>query len=191
MLCRRLLSRSILGLALLCGSAFADTLEVAGSTSGSFYLGPVPLGNTVGSLSYTGASFDTTSTTLNLGSFSLGACLVCVYDLNDFKLTIDFTLPVGLTPDPVKSRADVSGTVIWKSGGAEINFSNAPIHMSYPDGAFDLVLSDVSVDVGRTATLYGTITSPHVAATESGSMLLLAAMCGGVLWLFRKRFVTA
>jgi hypothetical protein len=188
----KLLSGSALGLVLLCGSAFADTLEIVGSTSGAFYLGPIDVGTTAQNLKYKETTFDTTSTTINLGSFTLGACIICYYDVYDFRLSIDFALPLGITPDPLTSRADVTGLVVWKYGGATVNFGNTPIHMAYDNGGsqgtFDLVLSDVSVNVGRTAQLYGTIQNRRVAATESESILVVATICGAVLWLFRKRF---
>jgi hypothetical protein len=184
----------------LSGStAFAD-FTMAGSTTGTFYLGSVSLGSSIDllGLSFTGANFGPTTidtdspnpqANLNLGTFNLSS-LLAVFNPFDFNLRVNFTAPAASS---TIFSADLRGAVVPVIGGfAKIDFVNTPRHFEFSNsqgsGSFDLTIQDVTVTNGSSKSLTGTISNATFAATpEPTSIVLISTLMGGVLLLFRKR----
>jgi hypothetical protein len=162
--------------------------SVKGSTTGEFYLGPIPVGTSLEGLTFAGTDFGpTTNPTLTLGTFDLNT-LLGYYDPFDFKLTVNFTVPA--VGGSVFS-ADLSGLVSIFGGSATVNFLGGPKHFTFYDGgsgSFDLSISDLSIRNGKTATLIGTISNATFAPNpEPAAILLSTSLLGGLAILFRKR----
>ena len=116
-----------------------------------------------------------------------------------FDLSLSFSAPGGTNSATI--QGDVTGTVIWGIGGAEIDFSNSPIHFAYSNaggsGSFDLTLNDVYLGVIPiiypldTETLTGTLShASYVTTPEPASVLailLMSTLLGGVVFLLQKR----
>jgi len=190
---------------LLClsgGTAFADLLEVKGSTSGQFYSAPVPplipalpLGTSVGGLKFTGTNFGpTTAQEIDLGTFQL-ATLFSIFDPIDFKLTVQFTAPAGA--GGTTFTADLNGLVSFidlDGDGPDyvtVDFrDNGPKTFNYTtsqgSGSFNLTISDVSVRNGSSEHIKGFIS----ATPEPAAVVLISTLLGVVVVLFRKRLRT-
>jgi hypothetical protein len=159
------------------GTAAAILLEVQGTTSGSFFAGPVDFG-------------PTTSTTLNLGTFTLNS-LLGLFNPFDFVLDVDFLVP----PDAGGTSlfADLLGAVIPVfGGGAKIDFANnGPIHFTYDGGSFDLSVADVAVKNGTSGSIVGTISNvvldTPIAVVAPGTLMLVLAGLGLVSAVARAR----
>jgi hypothetical protein len=200
---------------LFCGSAFADSVEVQGSTSGSFWnqAGTVNYGNAIGDgdpwtgeedddLLFEGASFGPTfGPVLTLGAFRLERAEALApdnYDPFQFRLRVQFDVPVGSNEG--NATGEMTGFVNWAlGGGVNINFG-APVTISYSNttgsGSFDLSLSNVSLSVGSalgrhavdTEPLRGTISNATFAAVpETSAIVLFGTLLGGVAFVMRKR----
>lgn len=161
---------------LLClsgASAFAE-FKVSGYTEGSFYLGPLPLGDTlaVPGIIYNDTNFGPTtlappaSTTLNLGSFGVYS-LLGWFDPLDFKLSVIFTAPVGA--GSATFIADLQGTVSIFGGSVKVDFDNTPrviaFSNSYGSGSFTLDIQDVIIPNGTTRSVVGNITNAAYSAS--------------------------
>ncbi len=183
---------------LLClahGNALADfTFDIAGSTTGQFYLGSVPLGTSLAGLSFTGKDFGQTVTpgkdiTVNLGTFSV-ATLFAYYNPFDFKLFVDFTAP---SAGGTLFTADLSGLVTIFGGSARIDFDDSPRHFAFAgpqgSGSFDFSLTDVKVSNFSTASITGKITN-IAASPEPAAILLTSALMAWLIVLFRKRLMS-
>jgi hypothetical protein len=175
------------------GTAAAIPLEVQGTTSGSFFAGPVDLGSSIPllGLAFSGADFGpTTSTTLNLGTFTLNS-LLGLFNPFDFVLDVDFLVP----PDAGGTSlfADLLGAVIPVfGGGAKIDFANnGPIHFTYDGGSFDLSVADVAVKNGTSGSIVGTISNvvldTPIAVVAPGTLMLVLAGLGLVSAVARAR----
>jgi hypothetical protein len=174
---------------LVIGSAFADIeFPVAGSTSGQFYdglLGVLPLGSSVSGLQFTGAAFGSTSAPeIQLGRFDLSARLAS-FNPYDFRLFVNFTSPAA---GVAEFRADLSGGVLLRGGSATVNFRNNVRHLDFGSGSFDLLITDVVVANGSSASITGKVSNATFATTpEPASIVLTTALLGGLLFVFRKR----
>jgi hypothetical protein len=183
--------------ALLClgtGSALADpSFNIAGSTTGQFYLlGLLPQDNASG-MTFAGvSSFSTpsnSSTPFLLGTFdapSLG-----YFDPYTFKLSVKFTAP---SVPGTSFSAEVDGTILWGLGSATIDFNDSgPRRFNFStaqgSGYFDLTITDkVKVTNSVDGKIWGTISNATFAATpEPAAIVLTSALFGGVLLLFRKK----
>jgi hypothetical protein len=184
----------VIGLLLLFGgNASADLpFDVEGSTAGKFYLGStnIPLGNSIGGLTFTGTHFGpTTGENLVLGTFSLSSILA-YFDPLDFKLSLAFVAPVVAS---AAFTADLSGLVSVFGGSATVNFiDNGPRHFTFTSaqgsGTFDLLISDVTVANGSSASILGAISNATFATTpEPTTLLLTGALFCVALVVFRKR----
>lgn len=186
---------ALLGLA---HPAKADSLQVQGSASGNFFNGSSNKGTDENGLYYTNANFNqviNNTGTINLGQFSVNSAFAN-YDPLTFKLTVDFLLPTGLTPDPLQATADVTGGVFFGFGGATIDFSNSPINFTFSNaagsGSFKLTIADVEVSNGSSQQLTGTISNVAFSGTpEPGSVMLLMSVVGVLGLTFRKRLSSA
>ena len=167
------------------GTASAiPVVEIQGTTSGSFALGGTDLGPSLSllGLAFTGADFGpTTSTTLDLGTFTLNS-FIALFNPFDFTLDVDFIVP----PDAGGTSlfADLRGAVIPVLGGsARIDFTNnGPIHFTYDGGSFDLSVADVSLSNGSSGSIVGTISNvvadTPVAVVAPATLLLVLAGLG-------------
>jgi len=151
-------------LCFLSGTAFAD-FQIEGSTSGTFYAGSTPLGNSLFGLQFTGSSFGPTSlgppsgTTLNLGTFDF-ATLLAFFNPFDFQLAVNFTAPAGA--GGTTFSADLKGFVTLFGGSAKVDFANnGPIHFDFAGGAgsFDLEITDVVIPNFSSGSIIGTISN--------------------------------
>jgi len=186
---------------LLTGTLYADAIQVAGSTTGTFSAG------TPGYLTFGGTAFDVTTSAagdfsnINLGNFSLGLCssLFCEsnYDNRSFALQVAFSLPVGISGTPANFVANLDGQVGrffgFPSGNVDIDFNNAPMTLTYDNslgsGSFNFAVGDImNLGPNNTAQLKGTITGATFAPTpEPSSIILLCTTLGGLGLLARKR----
>lgn len=159
------------------GIALAD-FQIAGSTSGSYYLGSIPLGTNLFGLQFQGSTFGPTtlgppaSAEINLGTFSLSS-LLAYFDPFDFRLTVNFQAPAGA--GGTTFSADLSGLVVFTNGSAFVNFNNnGPVHFTFSNsegsGSFDLSISDVYVPNFSSRSITGTITN----AVYSGNVISTA-----------------
>ena len=186
------------------GTAFADLLQVQGSTSGQFYSTPlpplvpaIPLGSSIGGLTFTGSNFGPTGEPeIDLGTFSL-ATLFSIFDPVDFKLSVEFTAPAGAGGSTF--TADLSGLVsiidIDHDGPdyVKVDFrTNGPKTFAFTNsqgsGSFDLSISDVNVRNGSSQHIKGSISNATFAATpEPTAVVLTGTLVGVAIVLFRKR----
>jgi hypothetical protein len=167
-------------------TASAIPLEVQGTTSGSFSLNGTDLGSSIAllGLSFTGVSFGpTTSTSLDLGTFSLSSFLG-VFNPFDFTLDIEFLVPPGAGATSL--HADLAGAVVPMLGGlVRVDFvDNGPIHFAYGNGgSFDLSIADLTIWNGQSRDVAGTISNvvasgPTVIVPVAGTLLLVLAGLG-------------
>jgi hypothetical protein len=153
-----------LTLALLSGLALSANVAeaqvtITGTTSGCFYLTTNTANCISTPLSFSGGSFSVLAQpngyyTLNtmddfLGRFTLASNTNYNFDNPlRFRLTVNFTAPMGLTPNPVTFVADFDGDVKVNDNGDEldIDFENDWEFMNYagPSGTyFNFRVNDV------------------------------------------------
>ena len=187
-------------LVLVCLSAavaYADSLSVTGSTTGTFSLGNT---SSAGDLSFQGGPFagSTVNPVLNLGTFTLAYAAFANLDPYVFDLHLSFSAPIGTSSTTI--QGDVLGLVALGLGGATIDFSNSPIHFTYSNasgsGSFDLTLNDVYLGItplhpSDTETLTGSLShASYVTTPEPASVLailFMSTLLGGVVFLLQKR----
>jgi len=179
-------------------AAYADSLSVTGSTTGTFSPGNTSSG---GDLSFQGGPFagSTVNPVLNLGTFTLASAAYANLDPYVFDLHLSFSAPIGISSTTI--QGDVLGLVVLGLGGATIDFSNSPIHFTYSNasgsGSFDLTLNDVYLGIvplfhpSDTETLTGTLShASYVTTPEPASVLtilFMSTLLGGVVFLLQKR----
>jgi hypothetical protein len=202
----------VLGLATLLvvqGTAFAD-IQVGGNTTGSaFFQGSSSQGTSVNNgwagLSFTSSTFgpQSSSTPLNLGSFSLG-CFVCAGNFTpyDFDLLVDFTVPVGTSSSAVINgdvKGKLSGSFLGTSNTVGIGFTGLS-HFTYSNGqgsgSFDLAVNSIAAESipvnGGSRTVTGNIsnisnTTFTASTPEPASIALLGTLMIGLGIYRRKR----
>lgn len=189
---------------LLClssGVAFAD-FQIKGSTSGSFYIGPVPLGDNLFGLDFDGSTFGPTNlgppsgTEINLGTFNLSSVLA-YFDPFDFRLRVDFEAPAGA--GGTTFSAELSGYVWFFNGAASVNFDDEPVHFTFSNstgsGSFDLAIkNDVYIPNFQSRSLTGVISNavygPAVSVPEpfTVNVLMLNLLALGIFALAIRRY---
>jgi len=189
------------------GIARADEITVAGSTAGGFNAQTLGTNNMLMGLTFNSSTFnETTSNNFlalggdanpaanfnNLGSFTL-ANTTNVYNGNNFNLRVTFTLPTGISgSNSATFSAMLVGSVTSTStGGVFVDFSQTPANFTFSNasgsGSFTLMINDVSINPGRTASITGNITGSQTAIPEPATMLLLGTGLAGVASRVRKR----
>jgi len=193
------------------GIAQADELTVAGSTAGGFNAQAPGATNTLLGLTFNSSTFnETTSNNFlslggdpnpaaninNLGSFTL-ANTTTTYNGNTFNLRVTFTAPAGITGgNPATFTASLTGSVTsgtpGGTGGVFVDFNNTPMNFTFSNaeasGSFTLMVNDVSINPGRTASITGNIIGSQTAVIpEPTTMLLLGTGLAGVASRVRKR----
>ncbi len=172
----------------------ASAVVISGSTDGCFGTGCTATpGSTasVGRLTWTDAASFSGSTvndllTATLGSFQLQTGQFQTYN-SSFTLFLDFTAPVGLTPDPTSYIAAVTGqTLNGNNGSVTIDFVNTPILFTYSGGTISLVLSDVTLTPGNTANFTGQFTVT-AAVPEPGTWAMMILGFAGIGFLAYRR----
>jgi hypothetical protein len=184
----------VVGLA-ACAIANADDVELVGSASGTFNNGLT----SISGLSYTGSTFDTTSSGgfyalgnnagtpnfNNLGSFTLtGAPGSYVGDT--FTLDVTFTSPAGIQGS---SSADYTATLFGNvtannQGGVEVAFTNSPQGFTFSNGktsgSFDLYVNQTSITAGNVSPVTGYGMAQAQAVPEPAPMLCMLTGLLGV-----------
>lgn len=199
------LMKSIVCAVLLClssGVAFAD-FQIKGSTSGSFSIGSVPLGDNLFGLDFDGSTFGPTNlgppsgTEINLGTFNLSS-VFAYFDPFDFRLKVDFEAPAGA--GGTTFSAELSGYVWFFNGAASVNFDNEPVHFTFSNstgsGSFDLAIkSDVYIPNFQSRSITGVISNavyngPSVSVPEpfTVSVLMLNLLALGIFAMAIRRY---
>lgn len=177
------------------GPAKADAITLAGSTSGSFS----GLGNfTSSGLTFTGATFDTTTSaagagTLDLGSFNLGSS--SSFYLGQFTLDVTFSLPEGVAGGGSDFTAFLLGSVYQSNGQALIiDFSPSSELFTFSDsagsGSFSLSIPSIDVSAGSPVTLDGSVTGaidPPPGTAPEPATLAVCIVGLAALFFFRRR----
>ncbi len=134
--------------ALSQSAAQAQELTVDGSTNGSTF---DPGGNSNGGLSFRGTNFGGTTTggildLKNMGTLTINPSTVDT-STGFFTLEVAFTLPNGVTLNPVTVLGQVFGVYNDEQNFALIDFDNNPSVVTFSgangSGAFSLALDDV------------------------------------------------
>ncbi|CAN5350004.1 hypothetical protein BH18ACI2_BH18ACI2_15080 [soil metagenome] len=190
------------------GIARADEITVAGSTAGGFNAQAPGATNTLLGLTFNSSTFNETTVNNflslggnpnppanmnNLGSFTL-ANTNATYNGNTFNLRVTFTAPAGITGgNPATFSAILTGSVnAAGQGGVFVDFNNTTMNFSFSNpnasGSFTLMVNDVSINPGQTASITGNIIGSQTAVIpEPATMLLLGTGLAGVASRVRKR----
>jgi len=180
----------------------AQAVTISGQTDGCFGSNcAATLANTatLGRITYTDASFSgniTNQGNINLGTFQLQTGDFQAYN-SSFTLFLDFTAPVGMTPDPQSFVASVTGqTTRGNNGQVIVNFSDTPFNFLYSGGTISLLLTDLTLFPNNAVqNLVGQFTVTQSAAPVPGPLVGaglpgLAMALGGLL-IWRRRRLTA
>jgi len=186
-------------------SALASEVTFIGGTRGCFgggcTIGTVGASSSGGGLSFLGSTFDAetlggflalggnpapTSAAANfnnLGSFSLNTEAVETFTGQMFTLFVDFTQPMGTSPNPGNYTAILRGAVNNRAnaGGVTVDFDNTPHNFTFTSsipgggpGSFMLQVNDLSLNSGsRNADVSGDILATAAGVPEPGTMAMI------------------
>jgi PEP-CTERM motif len=176
------------------GTARADEVTVAGSTTGSVVGAP--------QLAFSGSTAFTGTTALGIGSLaglnSLGSFFLNPGNLQavngTFTLNVTFTSPTGIGGGQGATyTAVITGSVSPNidQGGVLIHFINPTQTFSFTNasgsGSFSLTIPDVFVQTGRSANLTAGITGSQSPVPEPTTLLLLGGGLTGLAAKLRRR----
>ncbi len=189
----------------LSGAASAQTFTFAGTTAGCFTPGCVPNAvATTGNLGFAAGAFNVLAPQIvgaqasignaplgnNLGEFSLAPGNFN-YAGTSFTLAVSFVLPVGTAPNTGTFNATLTGFVVANAGGVSVDFNNAPIAFTFPQGAFTLQVNDLDISVGGTQVpVTGKIVITAVPGPVIGAGIPALLGLAGV-WFYRRRKQTS
>ena len=158
-------------------------MTISGVTDGCFGSGCTGTsGSTaaLGNITFTDANFNGTINNqgnINLGTFQLKTGGFQAYN-STFTLFLDFTAPVGITPDPQNFAASVTGeTTAGNNGQVIVNFSDSPFVFTYSGGTISLLLTDLTLLPNNAVqNLVGTFTVAAPVPAQS-SVQVFPASC--------------
>lgn len=123
----------------------------------------------------------------NLGSFTLTGSPFA-YTGQSFAILVTFSAPAGTNPGSILYRDSLIGTVgTTNNGGVRVDFDNTPKTFTFDGGgSFTFNINDVSIAVGRTASVTGdlAVTSP---IPEPETYALFMAGLAAVGFMSRRR----
>lgn len=200
------LIKAVICAVLLClssGVAFAD-FQIQGSTSGSFFIGPVPLGDNLFGLEFDGSTFGPKSAfgppagvEIDLGTFSLNSFLA-IFDPFDFRLRVNFVAPAGA--GGTTFSAELSGHVFFFNGAASVSFDDEPVPFQFSNsagsGSFDLEIKNTEVTIPNfksqsiTGLIKNAVYEPSVSVPEpfTVTVLMLNFLALGIFGLAVRRY---
>lgn len=169
---------------------------ISGSTDGCFGSSCVAAASSsVGRLTFNDAAFGpiTLNNQLNvtLGSFTFLTGQFQTYN-TAFTLTLDFTAPAGILPDPSNFSATVQGTTsAGNNGTVVIDFSNAPTVFSFNGGSISLLVNDVEIGPGTTRDIVGQFTLASAVPEPSTWAMMIFGFAGVAFMAYRRRKTAA
>jgi hypothetical protein len=201
-----------LAITFLCVSgAQASVIHFGGTTTGVF--GSTGT-NALGGLTYYGSTIDANTSANgylglggnpspgsdfnNLGSLTLSSTSFN-YAGETFTLSVNFTDPHNITPNPAVFAATLIGDVDGNSnGGVTLNFNHnlgSELHFAFSDsiqgdGTFSFSINDLAIyPDGRAADVNGQIVAASAAIPEVSTMLPLGLVLlgAGIFEAFRRR----
>jgi len=195
----KLVLSAVMVIAFTAMTAYADVIQVTGSTQGTFDGGPTSIHPTIGNLltalEFQGQNFSTSVTTgspavpVTVGSFDLRTLRNFDFTGHTFNLVVNFTAPPGAPGGPQTFTATLSGMITVINGGEAIaiDFNNIPQVFGYNGGIFSFSVNDIPILNEQSAFVDLTANVSATATPEPLSMLLLGSGLAGLGVKLRKR----